>query len=100
VKAQGRLGLNKPKEEGGGEKMKKKAGLKTVTNLPEKMLNKAASYDFVVPYAGRWVIIVNNKVVADGSTAGDAISRIPSKTKLEQSLLFKVPAEPDRLLVV
>ena len=80
--------------------MKKKAGLKIAVGLPEELLNKAESYDFVVPYAGRWVVIVDNKVVADGDTANDVISKVPSKTKLEQSLLFKVPAEPDRLLVV
>jgi len=80
--------------------MKKKAGLKIDTVLPEKVLRKASNYNFVVPYAGRWVVIVNNKVVADGSTAKDVISKVPSKTKLEQSLLFKVPADPDRLLVV
>ena len=80
--------------------MKKKAGLKIAIGLPEEVLNKAESYDFVIPYAGRWVIIVDNKVVADGSTASDVISKIPSKTKLERSLLFKVPAQPDRLLVV
>lgn len=80
--------------------MKKKAGLKIVTGLSQELLNKADSYDFVVPYAGRWVVIVDNKVVADGSTARNVISKVPSKTKLEQSLLFKVPAEPDRLLVV
>ena len=80
--------------------MKKKAGQKIFTGLPQELLNKAESYDFVVPYAGRWVIIVNNKVVADGSTANDVISKVPSKTKLQQSLLFKVPADPDRLLVV
>ena len=80
--------------------MKKKAGLKIAIGLPEELLNKAESYDFVVPFAGRWVVIVDNKVVADGSTASDVISKVPSKTKLEQSLLFKVPAEPDRLLVV
>ena len=80
--------------------MKKKAGLKIAIGLPEELLNKAESYDFVVPYAGRWVVIVKNKVVADGSTANDVLSKVPSKTKSEQSLLFKVPAEPDRLLVV
>jgi len=80
--------------------MKKKAGQKIFTGLPQELLNKADSYDFVVPYAGRWVIIVNNKVVADGSTASDVVSKLSGKTKLEQSLLFKVPAEPDRLLVV
>ena len=80
--------------------MKKKAGLKIAVGLPEELLNKAESYDFVVPYAGRWVVIVDDKVVADGSTASDVISKVPSKTKLDQSLLFKVPAEPDRLLVV
>jgi len=80
--------------------MKKKAGLKIVTGLPQELLNKADSYDFVVPYAGRWVVIVDNKVVADGSTASAVISKVPGKTKLEQLLLFKVPAEPDRLLVV
>ena len=80
--------------------MRKKAGLRIAVGLPGELLNKAESYDFVVPYAGRWVVIVNNKVVADGSTASDVISKVPSKTKLEQSLLFKVPAEPDRLLVV
>ncbi len=80
--------------------MKQKAGLKIATGLPEELLSKADSYDFVVPYAGRWVIIINNKVVADGSTANDVVSKLPAKTKLEQSLLFKVPAEPGRLLVV
>lgn len=80
--------------------MKEKAGLKIDVGLPEELLNKAESYDFVVPYAGRWVLIVDNKVVADGSTANDVILKAPRKTKLEQSLLFKVPAEPDRLLVV
>lgn len=80
--------------------MKKKAGLKITTSLPAKLLDKASSYDFVIPYAGRWVVIVDDKVVADGGTASDVMSKVPSKTKLEQSLLFKVPAEPDRLLVV
>lgn len=80
--------------------MKKKAGQKIFTGLSQELLNKADSYDFVVPYVGRWVIIVNNKVVADGSTASDVVSKLSGKTKLEQSLLFKVPAEPDRLLVV
>ena len=80
--------------------MKKKAGLKITTSLPEELLKKADSYNFVVPYAGRWVVIVNNKVVADGSTASDVVSKLSSKTKLEQSLLFKVPTEPGRLLVV
>ncbi len=81
--------------------MKKKTGLKIPTGLPKELLNKADNYDFVVPYAGRWVVIVSNKVVADGSTATDAVSKLSAqKTKLEQSLLFKVPAELDRLLVV
>ncbi len=80
--------------------MKKKAGLKIAIGLSRELLDKAESYDFVVPYAGRWVVIVNNKVVADGSTANDVVSKLSDKTKLKQSLLFKVPAEPDKLLVV
>ena len=80
--------------------MKKKAGLKIAVGLPRELLNKAESYDFVVPYSGRWVVIVDKKVVADGETARDATSRIPEKTERKESLLFKVPAEPDKLLVV
>lgn len=81
-------------------KSKKIAKREIVTSLPQKLLKKADSYDFVVPYAGRWVVIVNNKVVSDGSTASDAVSKLPSKTKVNRSLLFKVPSEPDKLLVV
>lgn len=80
--------------------MKKKAGLKIDTVLPGKVLEKASNYDFVVPYAGRWVVIVGGKVVADGKTADDAMLATPKKIGREESLLFKVPAELDKLLVV
>jgi len=80
--------------------MKKKAGLKINTVLPRKVLEKANNYDFVVPYAGRWVVIVGGKVVADGKTASDAMLGTPSKIGREELLLFKVPTEPDKLLVV
>lgn len=80
--------------------MKRKAGLKIDTVLPEKVLEKASNYDFVIPYAGRWVVIAGDKVVADGETARDAVSKIPERIEREESLLFKVPAEPDKLLVV
>lgn len=80
--------------------MKRKTGLRIDTVLPKKVLGKASNYDFVVPYAGRWVIIVGGKVVADGETANDAMLRTPNKIGRGKSLLFKVPAEPDKLLVV
>lgn len=80
--------------------MKKKARQRTGVGLSENLLEKASSYDFVIPYVGRWVVIVDDQVVSDGETANDAISKISKKIKREDSLLFKVPAEPDKLLVV
>lgn len=80
--------------------MKKKAGLKIDTVLPQIVLGKATSYDFIIPYAGRWIVIVGDRVVASGETARSATSKIPKRIKREESLLFKVPAEPDKLLVV
>lgn len=80
--------------------MKKETGLKVNVSLPRKVLEKASNYDFVVPYAGRWVVIVGSKVVADGETADDAMLGTPKEIGREESLLFKVPAEPDKLLVV
>jgi len=80
--------------------MKRKAGLKITTVLPEKTLRKASNFSFVTPYAGNWVVIVGDEVVADGKTARDATSRIPKRIERKESLLFKVPAEPARLFVI
>ena len=68
--------------------------------LPEDIFIKASDYRFLVPYAGKWVIVYDNKVVAVAETLRDVITKVSPKISKETSVLFKVPTNPERLLVV
>lgn len=68
--------------------------------LPENISIKASDYGFLVPYAGKWVIVYENKVVAAAETLRDVIMKVSPEISKETSILFKVPANPERLMVV
>lgn len=68
--------------------------------LSEDIFMKANDYDFLVPYAGNWVIVYDNKVVAAAETLHDVIMKVSPEISKETSILFKVPTNPERLLVV
>lgn len=67
--------------------------------LPEDIFSKASDYGFLIPYAGKWVIVYDDNVVAAGKTLHEVTTKVSPEIPREASILFKVPAKPERLLV-
>jgi len=79
--------------------------METVLNDGERFMKKRAdelncvlSMPDLGKYVGKWIVIVNNKVVAAGSNGKKAFAEAKQKYPQSKPLLMKVPSETIMLL--
>lgn len=59
--------------------------------------NFFTSYDFT-SYAGEWVAVSGNKIIARGETATEVVQKAENKTK-ERTSIMKVPNKDEVLIL-
>jgi len=55
---------------------------------------------YLSPYAGKWVAIVNEQVVASGDSLDELVAELGRLPEGGEPELFKVPTDEEKFLVV
>jgi hypothetical protein len=64
--------------------------------LEAKVLDRS----YLRPYAGKWVAIVNEQVVASGDSLDELVAELGRQSGGGEPELFKVPTDEEKFLVV
>lgn len=71
-----------------------------VTQPTEEIAEKALDSEYLRKYAGKWVLVVDEHVVASGDSPQEILRKIPKKATETNSFVMKVPTPEESMLVI
>lgn len=69
---------------------------KSANDITEKALDS----QYLAPYAGKWVLVVNERVVAAEESPRALMDKIPKDATEQNSFIMKVPTPDEGLMVI
>ena len=72
---------------------------KLTVHEPRKTVKKALDSEYLSAYAGKWVFVEDEKVIASAKKPQTLLKKVPKKIE-GNAFLFKVPLPGENLLVV
>jgi len=73
---------------------------KVTTKPADNIIERAQDSEYLRKYAGKWVLVVNERVVAFGDSPQSLMSKVPKEATELNSFIMKVPTREESLLVI